>query len=105
MRLSPSVFASIILLGSAPSLVSAEEWTRSHANDHSTKYSAHKQISEKNVHALTNAWTYRSGTLIRLLDEGPDTVQLNPIFTGTHLISATLDGRVVALNPATGKKR
>lgn len=103
MRLSTFVFASIILLGPTPSLVSAEEWYRSHANDQSTKYSAHTQINDKNVHALTNAWTYRSGTLIRLLDEGPDTVQVNPIFTGSHLISATLDGRVVALNPATGK--
>jgi quinoprotein glucose dehydrogenase len=103
MRLSTFVFAIAILLGLEFPAVGAEEWYRSNTNDQSTKYSAHKQINEKNVHALTSAWTYRSGALIRLLDEGPDTVQVNPIFTGRHLISATLDGRVIALNPATGK--
>ena len=81
------------------SLASSNTWYRSGANDASTKFSDINQITHANINDLSRSWVYKSG----YIPFSKDTVQTNPIFTGQSLITTSLDGRVISLNPENGK--
>lgn len=73
-------------------------WTRSHGDDHNTRYAAHHQINRENVSRLRLAWTHRSG-------DGPGNVQCNPIVVDGLLIGPTGGGQLVGIDAATGTER
>jgi quinoprotein glucose dehydrogenase len=83
------------------------EWTSYGRDPGNTRYSPLGQISRKNVHGLTTAWTYRT----RELDTARYHFRRNPQFEATPLMVegtlylSTPFGRVVALDAATGRER
>jgi len=93
-----SIFLLFACLFSKNSFANSELWFRSGSDNSSSKYSSLDQINISNVKNLINVWTYRSG-----FPGIYDTVQTNPIFTGENLITTALDGRLIALNPESGK--
>ena len=74
------------------------EWSRSHGDASSSRYSLLDQINLGNVIGLEVAWVYRSG-------DGKGNIQANPIVVGGMLITPTPGKRVVGLDAATGKER
>ena len=71
-----------------------------------TRYAPLNQIDRSNVKSLAKAWTYRTGELGQ---ESPVkqslTFEVTPIlFDGTLYLSTSF-GKVIALDPATGKER
>ncbi len=73
------------------------EWTRSHGNAHSTRYSALRQINRRNVGRLQIAWVYHSG-------DGKGNIQSNPIIADGVMYAPTVGQYMVALNAETGKE-
>lgn len=74
-------------------------WSRSGGDNASSRYSSLSQIDDKNIKGLEKSWVFNSGfTAIER-----DTVQTNPIFTGTLIVTTSLDGRLIALNPKSGQ--
>lgn len=78
-----------------------ELWSRSGANANSTKWSDQYQINSNNINELKLSWIYKSGNLF----DSINTVQTNPIYTGKHLVTTTVDGLLVALEPSSGIKK
>ena len=60
-------------------------------------YSQLKQINRRNVHRLKQAWVFDTG------EKGD--IETNPIVVGRTLYATTPDGKVIALDAATGKLR
>ena len=73
-------------------------WHRSGADNQSTKFSDLSQINATNIGGLAPAWEFHSGYVPRV----PETVQTNPVFTGKQIITTSLDGSVIALDPGSG---
>ena len=71
-------------------------WSRSHGNAMSNRYSAHSQIHAGNVRDLEIAWVYKS--------EYSASIQANPIFVDGKVIFPIPRGYVVALNAASGEE-
>ena len=73
------------------------------ASDASTKYSPLDQINRNNVANLEEAWRYHTGDMP---EEGKFTsFQDQPSLIDGNLIVCTVNRRLVALDPATGKER
>jgi glucose dehydrogenase len=73
------------------------QWTRSHGDAGSRRYSALDQIHRGNVGRLRRAWIYRSG-------DGPGNIQCNPIVVGGVMFAPTPGGALVALDAANGRE-
>lgn len=70
----------------------------------STKYSALDQINRNTVRRLRTAWTWHSGEVSAGTDTVDATVgEMTPIYANARLYGCTPFGRIVALDPATGK--
>ena len=76
--------------------VSSNEWHHSSGTYKSERYSTDDQIDSNNIKDLKVIWAYSSG---QVRTRSP--VQSTPIYTGTKLISVSLDS-VYALNPDDG---
>jgi len=89
----------------------AEQWLHYGGDAGGQKYSPLTQINAANVPQLEVAWQYSTGELARRpeLQGKWAKVQVNPILlpasAGGHLMICTPFGRVIALDPATGKER
>jgi quinoprotein glucose dehydrogenase len=100
-----------LLLLAAPRLQAGEPWAYYGGDPGGQKYSPLTQINAGNVARLTQAWQHSSGELVRqpALQTGQAKVQANPILlpaaAGRHLVTCTPSGRVMALDPATGRER
>ena len=84
--------------GNWPDEADYMNWTRSHGDPSSSRYSALKQINRRNVADLRPVWTYRSG-------DGFANVQANPIVVDGVLVTPTPGKRVVGLGADTGVER
>jgi glucose dehydrogenase len=73
-------------------------WTRSHGDDHNSRFAPHSRITPGNVHRLRQAWVYHSG------DKLGD-VQCNPILVGDTLYGPTSGQHLVALDARTGAEK
>jgi len=73
------------------------DWSRSHGNAMSNRYSAYAQINTSNVTELEVAWTYRAETSAN--------IQANPIFVDGMAIFPIPGNNVVAVDGATGKEK
>jgi len=85
----------------------AEEWSYFGANQSGTKYSSLQQINRDNVSELEVAWTYRTGELERLskAQGKQQSFENTPVIVDGSLIVCTPVGRIIAIDPATGKER
>ena len=109
--ISVSRVLSVTALLAVASTGQAEQWLYYGGDAGGQKYSPLTQINATNVAQLEVAWQYSSGELARRpeLQGKWAKVQMNPIrlpaSAGGRLMICTPFGRVIALDPATGKER
>src|SRR6187551_86748 len=89
-------------------VLSAQEigWFSSGRDTEGTRYSPAAEITRQNVARLELAWTYRTGeSEPRFATKKPTSFETTPlVFDGTMYVGTPL-GRVIALDPATGRER
>jgi quinoprotein glucose dehydrogenase len=101
LRIYVSIFAIYLVFNFSTLAADHEYWFHSNGNYKAEKYSTLNSIHQTNLDQLKPAWVYNSGhvTLTR------NTVQTTPVFTGRSLITTSLDGNVIAINPKSGKEK
>ncbi len=82
----------------------SDEWFTSSGNYNSLKYSKIKEINQNNVHNLETAWIFKNGFVPDQNSYFRNNNQATPIFTGNYLITTSLDGSIISLNPSNGKE-
>ncbi|MEO9079876.1 MAG: pyrroloquinoline quinone-dependent dehydrogenase [Rhodanobacter sp.] len=81
-------------------------WDSFHGQLNAQKYSPLDQITAKNVHSLKKVWQFHTGDLSDGSGKVPATVwSATPIFANNTLYIGTPFYRVIALDPATGKRK
>ena len=95
----------LVLLSSSPLL--ADDWSANGHDAGGTKHSALTQINPQNVTRLQVAWTYRTGDLYLPKGGGgrPSSQQTVPLYVDNTLYVTSAFGRVIALDPETGKPK
>src|SRR5665213_1382637 len=73
------------------------EWTRSHGDASSSRYSSLTQINRDNVGNLQVAWTYHS-------QDGKANIQCNPVIAEGIMYAPTAGNYMVAVNAETGRE-
>ena len=99
------VLLFVSLLGPTPA--TAQGWTYYSGTQAGTRYSTLDQIDRSNVDKLEVAWTYRTGDAERYGDAliQRQALENTPILIEGSLIVCSPLGRVMALDPETGKQR
>lgn len=103
MRILISVAFVAVTSASAQTTTTIEwgAYGRTAAGD---RYSPASQINRDNVKSLTAAWDYRTGE-IDAKTRRPAKLEVTPLMVDGTLYISTPLGKVVALDPATGKER
>ncbi|WP_298287858.1 pyrroloquinoline quinone-dependent dehydrogenase [Novosphingobium sp.] len=85
----------------------ATGWPSYGGQSSSTKYSALDQINRSNVARLKLAWTWHSGEMADGSDPAVESTvsEMTPIYANGHLYGCTPFGRIVAIDPATGREK
>lgn len=107
MTASPRLLSFLILCfaGRATAQV-AGEWPAYGRDPGGARHSPLAQIDTANVRQLAPAWTYRTGELAIKVERGaPPSLEVTPILVDGTLYLSTPLGRVIALDPATGRER
>ena len=88
-------------------LVAAGGATRAASEEPASQYSPLAQIRRDNVATLEVAWTYRTGEPLVALPGGgrPPAFEATPLYAFGLLYIGTPYGKVIALEPETGKER
>jgi quinoprotein glucose dehydrogenase len=98
---------TILLLAAGASAASAQapgEWTAYGRDAFGSRFSPLTQITRDNVSRLEVAWTYRTGELDAQTRQPPK-LEATPLMVDGTLYLSTPFGKVIALNPATGRER
>ena len=83
-----------------------DQWPTYGGDPGGTRFSRETQITRSNVGRLSVAWTYRTGELGQgARDSAKITFEATPLLVDGTLYLSTAYGRVVALDPATGRER
>lgn len=82
---------------------SAGEWTAYGHDALGSRYSPLSQITRENVSQLQLAWTYRTGDTTHTRQ--PAKFEATPLMVEGTLYFSTPFGRIIALDPATGRER
>jgi quinoprotein glucose dehydrogenase len=83
----------------------ADQWPAYGGDAGGTRYSALTQVTPANVKGLQVAWTYRTGELGENAESGESlTFEATPIHFDGRLYVSTSFGKVIALDPATGRE-
>jgi len=99
LHLAPLVFAVAFLQGQA-------DWPVYGHDAGGSRFSPAAQITRGNVNRLTVAWTYRTGeTDPRFKTDKPTAFEATPLVVDGTMYLGTPLGRVIALDPATGRER
>ncbi len=69
------------------------------------RFSPLKSINRENVKTLKIAWTYRTGDAYRPKNGRPTAFEATPLYIEGTLYLSTPLGRVIALDPVTGRQR
>jgi quinoprotein glucose dehydrogenase len=91
-----------------PRLLHAQTWSYYGQDPGGKRYSALRQINDKNVTKLTVAWTFRTGELATYAGTGAigkAAFEATPILIGRTLFFSTPSDRVFAIDAATGQQR
>src|SRR5712691_4328781 len=102
------VLVTALLLGSAPVVLHGQEvdWSANGRDAQGTRYSPAATITRENVTRLAVAWTYRTGeTDPRFKTEKATAFEATPLVVDGTMYLGTPLGRVIALDPATGRER
>ncbi|PRD17389.1 glucose/quinate/shikimate family membrane-bound PQQ-dependent dehydrogenase [Pantoea coffeiphila] len=85
--------------------VAAGDWPAYGRTQGGTRYSPLKQITDKNVGELQQAWDFQTGDLKTATDPGEITNEATPIKIGDALYLCTAHQKLFALDAATGKEK
>ena len=99
---------TVLLLGVASIALHGQEvdWSANGRDAQGTRYSPASEITRTNVNRLAVAWTYRTGeTDPRFKTEKPTAFEATPLVVDGTMYLGTPLGRVIALDPATGRER
>jgi quinoprotein glucose dehydrogenase len=80
------------------------EWSAYGRDQFGSRYSPIAQVTRDNVSSLKVAWTYRTGE-IDVVTREPVKFEATPLMVDGTLYLSTPFGRVMALDPATGRER
>ncbi len=103
MRLC-AIFLTAAFLGSSAT-DSSGDWPVYGHDPGGQRFSPLSAINRKNVRALKVAWTYRTGDAYQPKDGRPTAFEATPLYIDGTLYLSTPLGRVIALDPVTGKQR
>ncbi|HJU73127.1 MAG TPA: pyrroloquinoline quinone-dependent dehydrogenase [Gemmatimonadaceae bacterium] len=97
---------AFVLCGTLQAQAPAGEWPHYGRDAGGTRHSPLTQITRQNVARLEVAWTYHTGELgLQPRRGAPPSLEVTPLVVdGTMYISTPL-GRVIALDPTTGRER
>ncbi|MEO5818009.1 MAG: pyrroloquinoline quinone-dependent dehydrogenase [Gemmatimonadaceae bacterium] len=105
MRLVPAGLSLIVLAGSASAQSTPTgEWTAYGHDGFGSRFSPLTQITRENVGKLEVAWTYRTGEIDTKTQQAMK-FEATPLMVDGTLYLSTPLGRVIALDPTTGKPR
>src|SRR5437867_7370176 len=99
---------TVLLLGVASIALHGQEidWSANGRDAQGTRYSPALGITRTNVGSLEVAWTYRTGETDPRFKTGKATAfEATPIVVDGTMYVGTPLGRVIALDPATGRER
>jgi quinoprotein glucose dehydrogenase len=102
------VLVTALLLGIAPAALHGQEvdWSANGRDAQGTRYSPASEITRQNIHRLQVAWTYRTGEADpRFKTEKETAFEATPLVVDGTMYLGTPLGRVIALDPATGRER
>jgi len=85
--------------------VPAGDWPAYGRTQGGTRYSPLKQITDKNVGQLQQAWDFQTGDLKTASDPGEITNEVTPIKIGDALYLCSAHQQLFALDAATGKQK
>jgi quinoprotein glucose dehydrogenase len=88
----------------APPTSSTGEWTAYGHDAFGSRFSPLTQITRENVNRLAVAWTYRTGEMDTHTQQ-PSKFEATPLLVDGTLYLSTPFGRVIALDPETGRER
>ena len=92
----------------APDFALAQEigWEANGRDVQGTRYLPAREITRENVHRLEPAWTYRTGEADAIFATEKETsFESTPLVVDGTMYVGTPLGRVIALDPATGRER
>src|SRR3977135_4333459 len=96
----------LVAIGHVSLCAQAVDWSANGRDAQGTRYSRASDITRKNVGRLAVAWTYRTGeTDPRFKTEKPTAFEATPLVVDGTMYLGTPLGRVIALDPATGRER
>jgi quinoprotein glucose dehydrogenase len=81
------------------------EWPNYGRDPGGQRYSPLTDVNRSNVSGLKVAWTFRTGDAYQPKDRNPTRFEETPLFVDGTLYLGTPLGRVIALDPVTGKQR
>ena len=82
----------------------SNEWYTSSGDYSSLKYSRLDIINKNNLEKLSKVWVFKNGFVPDKNAYFRNNNQATPIFTGKSLITTSLDGFIISLNPENGKE-
>jgi len=102
------VIGTGLLLAMSPAFLrgQAVDWSANGRDAQGTRYSPAAEITRNNVSRLEVAWTYRTGeTDPRFKTKKETAFEATPLVVDGTMYLGTPLGRVIALDPATGRER
>lgn len=96
-----SIFSIYVIFNFAILAADHDDWFHSNGNYKAEKYSTLDSIHQANLDQLKPVWTYNSGNITQTRN----TVQTTPVFTGRSLVTTSLDGNLIAIDPILGKEK
>ena len=102
------VIVTALMLAMGPAFLRGQEvdWSANGRDAQGTRYSPASEITRTNVDRLAVAWTYRTGeTDPRFKTEKPTSFEATPLEVDGTMYLGTPLGRVIALDPASGRER
>jgi quinoprotein glucose dehydrogenase len=104
MRILGSLVLIAASTASAQATATTIEWGAYGRTAAGDRFSPATQIDRENVKTLTTAWTYRTGEL-DVKTRRPAKLEVTPLMVDGTLYISTPLGKIVALDPVTGKER
>ncbi len=89
----------------APAQETATDWPTWGHDPGGQRFSPLATINRENVHSLKIAWTFRTGDSYQPKGSKPTAFEATPIYVDGTLYLPTPLGRIIALDPVTGRQR
>jgi quinoprotein glucose dehydrogenase len=108
-RITRTAYLVALSVGPVPAIAVAQEigWEANGRDIQGTRYLPAREITRENVHRLEPAWTYRTGEADGAIfaTEKETSFESTPLVVDGTMYVGTPLGRVIALDPATGRER